>query len=182
MGPLTDLGRDLLAEMDQFGIVLDLAHMAPQACYEALDIYEGPLFASHANPLRCRPSRPDRNLSDEIIELIAQRDGVIGIVPYNLFLLPEWEMGDPKHMATMQHLIEAIDHVCQLTGSAQYVGLGSDADGGFGAESVPVGIETVVDFQEIGSALVARGYNTSDISAILSGNFLRVLRAGLPGE
>lgn len=180
VGPLTDLGRELLEVMASFGMVLDLSHMAPEACYEALDRYEGPLFASHSDPLKFRPDRPDRNLSDEVIRLIAEHDGTVGIVPYNLFLVPGWQMGDRKEAATMKTVIAAIDYVCQLTGSARYVGIGSDFDGGFGGESVPVGLETVADLWEIGPALAARGYAPEDISAVLSGNVLRVLRAGLP--
>lgn len=180
LGPLTDLGRELLDGMARFNMIVDLSHMAPEACYETLDRYEGPLLASHSNPLRFRKDRPDRNLPDDIIVRIAERDGVIGILPYNLFLVEGWQMGDRKDAATMETVIAAIDYVCQLTGSARHVGIGSDADGGFGAESIPVGLETVTDLWEIGGALARRGYEAEDISAILSGNFLRVLRAGLP--
>jgi membrane dipeptidase len=179
-GPLTDLGRELLEVMASFRMVLDLSHMAPEACYEALDRYEGPLFASHSNPLKFRSDRPDRNLSDRIIELIADRDGVVGIIPYNLFLVNDWRLGDPKDAATMDTVIAAIDHVCQITGSARHVGIGSDFDGGFGSEAAPLGFETVADLWEIGPALAARGYAPGDVSAILSGNVLRILRAGLP--
>jgi membrane dipeptidase len=180
-GPLTDLGRELLEIMADFGMVLDLAHMAPEACREALDRYEGPLLASHANPLKFRPNRPDRNLSDDLITRIAERDGVIGIMPYNLFLLPHWSPGGRKDAATLAHVIAAIDHVCQMTGSARFVGIGSDFDGGFGSQSAPLDFETLVDLQQIGPALAAQGYAPEDVAAIRSGNFLRVLRAGLPG-
>jgi membrane dipeptidase len=180
VGPLTNLGRELLDSMAGFGMILDLAHMAPQACYEALERYQGPLFCSHANPLKFRPNRPDRNLSDEMIGLIAEHDGVMGVMPYNLFLVPGWQMGDRKDAATMDTFIAVIDHICQVTGSARYVGIGSDFDGGFGGESVPVGFESITDLWEIGPALAARGYAAADISAILSGNFLRIVRAGLP--
>jgi membrane dipeptidase len=182
LGPLTDLGRELLAAMRKLNMILDLSHMAPEACYEALDLYDGPLFASHANPLRFRPDRPDRNLSDEMITLIAQRDGVIGVMPYNLFLVEGWRLGDRKEAADMNRLIAAVDHVCQVTGSARHVGIGSDFDGGFGSESVPVGFETVADLQKIGPALAEWGYSPEDIAAVLSKNFLRILRAGLPGS
>lgn len=179
-GPLTDLGRALLDVMADLGMILDLSHMAPEACLEALDRYEGPLFAGHANPLRFRKDRPDRNLSDDIIGRIAERDGVVGIMPYNLFLVPGWKLGDRKDAANMDTVVAAIDHVCQITGSARYVGIGSDFDGGFGAESTPVGFDTVSDLWEIGRELRARGYDPGDVSAILSGNLLRILRAGLP--
>jgi membrane dipeptidase len=182
LGPLTDLGCELLRAMRPFNMILDLSHMAPQACYTALDLYDGPLFASHSNPLRFRPDRPDRNLSDEMIRLMAQRDGVIGIMPYNLFLVEDWKIGDRKDAATLDRVIDAIDHVCQVTGSVRHVGIGSDFDGGFGGESAPVGFETLVDLQKIGPALAERGYKSDDISAVLNGNFLRILRAGLPGS
>jgi len=180
-GPLTDLGRALLDVMAGLRMVLDLSHMAPEAAREALDRYDGPLFAGHANPLRFRPDRPDRNLSDVIIRGIAEHDGAVGILPYNLFLVEGWRPGDRRDAAQMDAVIAAIDHVCQVTGSARHVGIGSDFDGGFGSESVPVGFETVADLREIGPALRARGYQPDDVQAILSGNMLRVLRAGLPG-
>lgn len=180
LGPLTNLGRELLETMATYGMVLDLSHMAPEAVIEAIDRYEGPLFASHSNPLSFRPDRPDRNLSDDTIRGIAERDGVVGILPYNLFLVRGWAMGDRKDAATMDTVIAAIDHVCQITGNAQHVGIGSDFDGGFGGESAPVGFETTTDLLTIGPKLAARGYAPDDITAILSGNFLRVLRAGLP--
>jgi len=182
LGPLTDLGRELLDVMAGLKMVLDLSHMAPEAAREALDRYDGPLFASHANPLRFRPDRPDRNLSDDIIRGIAEHDGVVGILPYNLFLVDGWRLGDRRDAANMDTVTAAIDHVCQVTGSARHVGIGSDFDGGFGSESVPVGIETVADLLEIGTALEARGYEPDDVAAILGGNMLRVLRAGLPDE
>jgi membrane dipeptidase len=181
-GPLTDLGRELLASMREFGMILDLAHMDPNACLEALDRYDGPLYASHANPLRFRQDRVDRNLSDTIIQLIAERDGVVGIMPYNLFLIEGWERGDRKEAASMANVVAAIDHVCQLTGSARHVGIGSDFDGGFGSESAPEDFDTIADLRQIEPALTARGYPPEDIEAVLSGNFLRVLRAGLPAE
>lgn len=181
-GPLTDLGLELLEVMHSYHMVLDLAHMTPEGIFEALDCYDGPVFASHANPLRFRQDRPDRNLSDDIIQQLAQRDGVMGIMPYNLFLVEGWAMGDRKEAATLDTVIAAIDHVCQLTGTARHVGIGSDFDGGFGADAAPVGFETIADLPRIEPALQARGYSVDDVQAIFSGNFLRVIRAGLPAS
>jgi membrane dipeptidase len=179
-GPLTALGRELLDVMADFGMVLDLAHMAPEAALEALDRYEGPLFASHANPLKFCPEATTRSLSDEVIRRIAERDGAVGIVPFNLFLVRGWRPGGRKDAATLQTVVAAIDYVCQLTGSARHVGSGCDFDGGFGAESAPVGLETIADLLSIGEQLRLHGYTPEDVAAILGGNFLRILRAGLP--
>jgi len=179
-GPLTDLGRALLDVMAGLGMALDLSHLAPEAAFEALDRYPGPVLASHANPLRFRPDRVDRNLSDDLLRRLAARDGVAGIIPFNLFLVPGWAQGDRQDAATMATVVAAIDHVCQVTGSARHVGIGSDFDGGFGAQSAPVGFETLADLWDIGPALLARGYAPDDVIAVLGGNFLRVMRAALP--
>jgi membrane dipeptidase len=67
-----------------------------------------------------------------------------------------------------------------LAGSAEYVGLGSDFDGGFGVESAPAEIDTVADLGLVGSALRERGYAAEDVEKIMSGNWRRILRQGLP--
>jgi len=177
-GPLTDAGRELLAVMAELGLILDVSHLAEAAFYEAVDRYEGPVVATHANP-RARVPGP-RQLSDDMIRRLAEREAVVGIVPFNSFLQPGWSKGDPKDAVTVAHVAAAIDHVCQVEGHAAGVGLGSDFDGGFGAESAPAEIDTVADLGRIGAALGEMGYSERDISAVLGGNWLRVLREGLP--
>lgn len=178
-GGLTDLGRELLDVLANFKAVLDLSHMAEQAFLEALEAYEGDvIIASHSNPRKFRNT--DRHLSDQMIRLLAERDGVMGIVPYNNFLSDTWRAGDRKSDLPLTVVIDAMDHVCQVTGSAQHVGIGSDFDGGFGSASIPDGLDTVTDLFSISAALRTRGYSESDIEAIMGGNFLRKLRQALP--
>ena len=174
-GPLTDEGRALLEIMTDYGALLDLSHMAEEACREALDRYEGPIFASHSNPRRFCDT--DRHLDDDVLRQLAERGGVAGVVLFNRFLSNTWS-GPPR--LPLDVVLQVIDHVCQLTGSAAHVGIGSDLDGGFGAESAPQGIETVADLNAIGAGLAVRGYGQDDIAAILGGNMLRLLRATLP--
>jgi membrane dipeptidase len=114
-----------------------------------------------------------------MIERLAERDGVMGIVLYNRFLSNHWKKGDPKSDVPLSVAVDAIDYVCQLTGNAAHVGIGSDFDGGFGAESVPDGLDTTSDLLRIGTALRARGYSEEDTAAILGGNMLRKLRQSL---
>jgi len=178
-GPLADAGRELLAVMADLGLVLDASHLAEEAFFEAVDRFEGQIVATHANP-RARVPGP-RQLSDEMIRRLAGRDGIIGIVPYNRFLRPGWSKGDPKDAVTVADVAAAVDHVCQVVGDAAHVGLGSDFDGGFGAESAPAGIDTVADLTRVGPALAEMGYGEEDIAAVLGGNWLRLLRAALPG-
>jgi membrane dipeptidase len=177
-GPLTALGRELLDVMAGFNTLLDLSHMAEQAYLEALDIYEGPVFASHSNPRYFCDS--DRHLSDDMIRRLAERDGVMGVVMANYFLRQNWGRTDNKQDVTLADVVNVIDYVCQMTGSAAHVGLGSDFDGGFGVESIPAEFDTVADLLQIADVLRARGYAEDDINAIMSGNMLRKLRQTLP--
>jgi membrane dipeptidase len=178
-GPLTDLGRALLAEMERLGVILDVSHMAEESFWEALDRFSGMLVSSHAN---CREYVPtDRQLSDDMIRAIAGRDGVIGTVLANRFLVPGWtaEQGEP---VTLEAVVRHIDRVCQLTGSARHSAIGSDFDGGFGVESTPDELDSVADLAKIGSALEHAGYRQDDIEAILGGNWLRLLEGALPAQ
>ena len=181
-GPLTDEGRQLLKEMGAVGLILDLSHASDQSFLEALERYEGVAIASHANPRAVLkdPPRPERFLSDDMLRALAGRGGVAGIVPYNRFLKADWRPEDDKNSITLDDVVRMIDHVCQVTGSAEHAGIGSDFDGGFGVERAPAELDTVADLGLIGGRLTARGYAEADVDKVLSGNWLRVLRQGLP--
>ena len=176
-GPLTAQGRELLAAMGRLGMALDLSHMSEEACLEALATYTGPIMASHANPQRMVPI--PRLLSDRVIAGVAQRDGVIGVMPVNWALVPNWRQRAREEI-TVDLVAEAIDIVCQIAGDTRHVGLGTDFDGGQGAECAPIGIETVADLPQIADVLERHGYQANDVAAILHGNWLRVLRQALP--
>ncbi|HZY42568.1 MAG TPA: membrane dipeptidase [Anaerolineae bacterium] len=178
-GPLTDEGARLLNEMAKYGMVLDTSHMAEEAFFQALDQYEGRVIASHSNP-RVLSDNLDRHLSDAMIKALIERDGIIGAVLFNKFLLRGWNHGDPKDAATAETVARAIDHVCQIAGDARHAGIGTDFDGGFGMRSTPGGFDTVADLGIIGPALAKLGYTVTDIELILGGNWLRLLREVLP--
>jgi len=178
-GGLTSLGRELLAMIAELGVVLDVSHMAEKALYEALDCFEGRhLIASHSNPQRIMPT--DRHLPDPAIERIAERGGVIGVVLFNRFLKKGWGMGSKKHDVTLDDVVRAVDHICQVTGSADHVGIGSDFDGGFGAESTPKELDSSRDLYKVGEELMRRGFGLENVEKIMYGNWLRILRAALP--
>lgn len=181
-GRLTGEGRRLLEVMAGLGLILDLSHATDESFLEALDRFEGPAIASHA-PARALLDGfdlPERALSDKMIARLAERGGVMGIVPYNRFLKAGWQPVNGKAAVTVADVAAMIDHVCQLTGSADHAALGSDFDGGFGVEAAPAEIDTVADLQLIGGALGEKGYSDGDIEKVMSGNWLRILRQGLP--
>jgi membrane dipeptidase len=181
-GPLTPDGRRLLQVMDDLGMMLDLSHMAEQAYYEALDCFSGTIIASHSNArvLLDGSPIPDRHLSDAMIRRLVEHDGVIGVVPYNRFLKGGWLPEDGRAVVTLEHVIRQIDHICQLAGDALHTGLGSDFDGGFGLNQLPAGLDSIADLRSIGESLARSGYQPADVDAVLSGNWLRILRRGLP--
>lgn len=177
-GPISSEGNRLMEQMADLNMILDLSHLSEMAYFEAVERYPGVVIASHANPRRFLPSV--RGLSDEMIRLLADRDGVVGIVPYNKFLKPGWVRGDRRELVTLHDVAAAIDHVCQITGSVKHVGIGSDFDGGFGLECVPEGIDTVSDLQKLAPLLRERGYGDEQIADIFGFNWIRKLREGLP--
>lgn len=171
---LTDDGRLLLEIMADYNFILDLTHMSDKAIHEALDRYEGPIIASHSN---CRALVPnERHLTDDQIRLIGERGGVIGTVIFNKFLRAGQAMGDPKHLVTLDHVVAHIDHICQILGSADHVGIGSDLDGGFGREDIPAEMDSIADEALISPKLAERGYSQADITNIMGGNWLNLLR------
>jgi len=172
---LTEDGIDLLHEMDRLGVILDLTHLSDEAFWLALDHFGGPVIASHNN---CRALVPhQRQFDNSQIKAIIDRDGVIGAALDNWMLIPNWVRGSRDNRpATLKHVSDHIDHICQLAGNAQHAAIGSDLDSGFGREQSPSDLDTIADLQKLVEILDKRGYRTNDISLIMHGNWLRLLR------
>lgn len=172
---LTDPGRQLLREMRGLGVILDVAHLAEQAFWDMLDVWQGSFVYTHGNARRFVQSQ--RALSDDQIKALAARNGVMGIGLYNGFF--QLHRAD-RAGVTITDVVNAIDYVCQLLGTCEHIALGSDLDGGFGAENAPAGIDTIADLQLLPHALRARGFAESHVNLIMHGNWLRFLRENLP--
>ena len=182
-GPLTDDGRELLSAMADFNFVLDLSHMDQQAALEALDLYRGPIVGTHGNCLALLPnSTSNRHFPDRIIQGIIERDGVVGVVPFNGYLKVGWDLKreSRREEVPLEVVASHIDHICQLAGDSLHAGLGSDFDGGFGLQHVPPEIDTIADLQNLVSLLQARGYSEIDSANILGGNWIARLKRDLP--
>ena len=178
-GPLTARGRELVKEFDRLGLILDLVHTADTALAQALEIYSKPVFISHGN---CRAITPhDRQITDDQIRWVIERGGVIGVVLDSWMIAPGWDRGAKDNQrATFDDLAKHVDHICELAGNTNHVGIGSDLDGGFGTEQSPAEINTIADLQKIGPVLADRGYSDGDIGKIYHGNWLRFFGENLP--
>ena len=170
-------GRDLLREMQRLGFILDVTHLSDECFTEALDLYDGPIWASHHV---CRALVPhQRQLPDDFIRLLAQRDAVIGMAMDAWMLVPGWVRGQSTPESTgvsIDTVANHVDHICQVTGSTAHVGIGTDLDGAYGHEQTPKDLKTIADITQLGERLRARGWSQSDIDGLNHGNFLRVLR------
>lgn len=169
---LTPIGPPLLREMERLGVVLDLTHLSDQAFWEALEHYNGLVLASHNN---CRALVPhQRQFSDEQLQAIFARDGVIGAAFDTWMLQPGWVVGQSTNeKVTIANVVDHIDHICQLSGNSRHAAIGTDLDGGYGREQSPRDLDTIADLQKLNDLLAARGYAAADIAAILHGNWLR---------
>jgi membrane dipeptidase len=159
--------------------------MDEASAFESLDRYEGAVMASHANcAALMQNADTNRHLPDRVIHGLLERDGVIGLVPFNTFLKAGWSrnMGSRREEVFLDAYIAHIDHICQLAGDSLHAGIGSDFDGGFGLQSVPMELDSIADLQLIGSKLLERGYTESDAANVLGGNWLRFLRKNLPSS
>ncbi len=177
-GGVLPTAKPLLNALGEAGIVVDLTHTTDQAFYEILDLYDGPVVASHHN---CRALVPgQRQLTDDMVNAIVQRGGVIGAAFDAWMLDPGWRREVPCYeqttKATLETVADHIDHVCQLAGNARHAGIGTDLDGGFGQEQSPRDLNTIADLQNLRDIFDRRGYSEEDARDIFSRNWIRFLK------
>lgn len=180
-GHLNKDGIALVKEMDKLSMILDATHLCDEAFWDALDIFHGPVWASHNN---CRALvNHNRQFSDEMIKALLERDAVIGCALDAWMIVPGWERGKstPLEMkCSLERAADHIDHICQLAGNTAHIGIGSDLDGAFGREQSPYDLDTIADLQRFSEILSKRGYTHEDIERFMHGNWLRMMKRALP--
>jgi membrane dipeptidase len=179
-GGLTRFGIEVLGKMEEWGLVVDLAHISPAGFWDAMRVTSKPLVVSHANSKKVYDH--PRNLTDDQIIAVAERDGVIGVHALPAFV--------DESQPVVDRLVDHIVHMIELAG-IDHVGFGGDFirnDGPrSGREEIPVRVvEELDDFGEIDdlphlvNGLLGRGFGEAEVGLILGRNFARVLRAALP--
>lgn len=197
---LSPFGREVIAEMNRLGIMIDTSHLSDEAFWQIMEISKAPVIASHSS---CRHFTPgwERNIGDEMIQRLAEGGGVVQINFGNGFLtetankegMAFWDEfqaagveGEEavawreaywqEHERTWPEVADVanhIDHVVELVG-VDHVGFGSDFDGV--GDSLPIGLKSAADLPNLFLELLERGYTESDIEKIASGNIMRVWR------
>jgi membrane dipeptidase len=156
-GGLTELGAQVVGECNRLGIVVDVSHIGDASFYDVMSTSKDPVIASHSG-LRSLNNIP-RHLNEDQVKTLAEKGGVVGVM-YGL---------GPEKETTLEGIVNQIDEVVKTAG-VDYVGLGSDFDGGCKG----VGLEDASKLPNLTKELVARGYSDKEIIKILGGNFLRV--------
>jgi membrane dipeptidase len=176
---LTADGRDLLAAMDEAGAILDLTHQSDTSFWESLERFRGRVFASHQN---CRALVPGgRQMSDEQLRALIERDAVIGPALDNWMLYPGYVRQEtPRDLIHLKDFVDHVDHICQLAGNARHVAIGTDLDGGYGTEQTPEDLDTIADLRRVPEMLKGRGYSEADVRAVMGGNAVRFFSEALP--
>jgi len=201
-GGLSPFGREVITEMNRVGIMVDVSHVTDDAFFQVLEISQAPVIASHSS---CRHFTPgwERNMSDEMIQALAEKGGIIQINFGSMFLNDEYQRAssviweylqekgieedsdegveviarlrkeNPLPEVTISEIVTHIDHVVQLVG-LDHVGLGSDFDGV--GDSLPIGMEDVSKYPNLIEELLQTGYTEEEIEKICSGNLFRVWR------
>lgn len=200
---LSPFGKKVVTEMNRLGIMIDISHVTDSTFYQVLRLTQAPVIASHSS---CRHFTPgwERNMDDEMIKVLAQNGGVIGINFGSSFIndsirqaedkmwkyieankinpnsdtgkaaLKKYRLDNQIGYADIADIVAHIDHVVQLVG-IDHVGFGSDFDGV--GDTLPTGVKSVADYPNIVYELLKKGYVDADIQKICSGNFLRVWSA-----
>jgi membrane dipeptidase len=174
---LNEQGKALIKEMDSLNMILDVTHLCDEAFWEALEIFNGTIWASHHN---CRSLvNHNRQLSDDMIKALIEKKAVIGAAFDAWMIVPNWERGVSTPTNTncnLEKIINHIDHICSLAGNTNHIGIGTDLDGAFGKEQCPHDIDTIADLQKIPNLLLKRGYSLQDCQKIMHGNWLGLLK------
>jgi membrane dipeptidase len=160
---LSDFGRQVVVEMNRLGMIIDVSHLCEASFREVLDLSNAPVIASHSNA-KSVCSHP-RNLSDEQLIYLKNKEGVVGITFYPFFL-------NNSGNASIDDVIRHIEHICSVIGEDN-IGIGSDFDG---IECVPAGIEGTQSLSVLFERLLTLNYSESFIEKFAGLNFMRVIR------
>ena len=190
-GGLTDFGRDIVAEMNQVGMIPDISHVSDKAFYDVLEASSRPIFASHSSCRALTPAR--RNMTDAMITALAQKNGVINInfgagfvtrepADAHLANLRDWDDQDYDGWGRIGIAsgevgppIDHFEHAMELVG-AEHVGIGTDFDG---VKSLPVGMDHIGMMPIVTDLLLKRGRSEAEVNEVLGASNIRLFREAM---
>ncbi len=196
---LTAFGKEVIAEMNRLGMLIDLSHVSPKVMSDVLAVSVAPVMYSHSSA-RALVDHP-RNVPDSILTKLSKNGGVVMVTFIPSFDSNEihaWEMAlqarlsgvateeersrvrkeyiaeHPMPKANLNHVVNHLEHVRKVAGIA-HVGIGSDF---YGSNDMPDGLEDVSKFPYLFAELIRRGWSDADLKKLAGENILRALREG----
>ena len=156
-GGLSPFGREVVAEMNRLGLMIDISHAADSTFYDVLKYSTKPVIASHSSARALCNHR--RNLDDDQIRAIAAQGGVVQVCLYKEFI---------NEVAEKASLSDAVRHICHIIDIAgiDHVGIGSDFDG----DGELIGCRAANELIQITMRLIAEGFDDESIAKIWGGN------------
>ncbi len=204
---LSDFGKDLIAEMNRQGVMIDVSHISDKAFWQVVELTEVPVIASHSSLRHFTPGF-QRNMTDEMVKALTENGGVIQINFGSSFLTKaardysnasqqamirfRAEAGENMDPAAMRAfaadyraenpypyatLDDVLDHIDRAVSLAGIDHVGIGSDYDGVGDSLPVGLKDVSTFPNIINGLLERGYRDDHIAQILGGNVMRVWAA-----
>ncbi|TIA92932.1 hypothetical protein E3P99_00360 [Wallemia hederae] len=163
-GGLSDVGRELVGELNRYGVLVDISHVSDETAHQAIDINKGPLFWSHSGA-RAIYDHP-RNVPDDLLVRLRDNpnDGVLQVV-----VAAADFMGDSP---SLRDAADHIEHIASVAGKA-HVGIGSDFDG---VPTTPEGLEDISTYPALFAELYKRGWTKAELAGLARKNFIRVLK------
>jgi len=204
---LTELGKEIIREMNRLGMMVDISHVADKTFWDALETSKAPIFASHSS---CRAlSNHARNMTDDMIVALAKKGGVVQVNFYCGFISQKFRdndaadtkaldarmaketagknLSEPDRQILSEKLRKEMklsratlaDVVDHIDHIRKIAGIDAIGIGGDfdGVSCTPIGLDDVSKYPNLTRALLEKGYSEEDIRKIYGGNFLRVMRA-----
>jgi membrane dipeptidase len=174
-GDITPMGLELIARLDDLGIIHDVSHLSERAFWTLMERAKGKKIASHSNCRALLPGAhvPERHLSDDQIKALAQSGGIVGVNLFARFLIGPEEL--KRRRAAAADVINHIEHLAAIAGRRDFVALGSDMESGFGPELMPVDVRGPGELVHLTEALEAAGWHEEAITAFCNRNWERTL-------